>query len=76
MRYVFIEYARHLPYNISNQIIELNNKVVNEILPNILTNINQKLNYLNEISAPRELIPLPTNVTKSKTLKSITKTLF
>ena len=47
MRYVFIEYARHLPYNISNQIIELNNKVVNEILPNILTNINQKLNYLN-----------------------------
>jgi hypothetical protein len=69
MRYVFIEYARHLPNNITKQIMTLNGKVINEILPMIITNINQKLNYLKEINTPRNLLPLPENVTKSKTLK-------
>lgn len=72
MRYVFIEYARHLPYNISEQIKELNCKVINEILPNVMTNINQKLDYMKEIENPRQLIPLPINVNKNnKNIPSI-----
>jgi hypothetical protein len=76
MRYIFLEYARHLPYNIMQQIIELNNKVLNEIIPTIITNVTQKINYLSEINGNRQVLPLPIYVGKSKTLKSVTSVLF
>lgn len=65
MRYVFLEHARHLPYNISGQIKELNCRVVGEIFPNLITNITQRIDYLNEIENPINLVPLPTNVNKN-----------
>lgn len=65
MRYVFLEYAKHLPYNIKNQILELNYMVVHEIIPNIITNITQKIEYLDKLDKPRELLPLPINVNKN-----------
>jgi hypothetical protein len=71
MRYLFYEYALHLPYNIKEQINNLNNLVVNDVLSNIITNITQYVNYINEISKPRELLPLPVNVNKSKNLPSV-----
>jgi|UniRef100_A0A6C0EE42 hypothetical protein len=76
MRYVFIEYARHLPYDIMNQIKELNCKVINEIFPNIITNITQKIDYLQELDCPRKLLDLPKNVNKTKNLKSVASILF
>ena len=76
MRYVFIEYAKHLPYNIIEQIIELNNYVIKEILPLVMTNIDQKINYLKEINNPRQLIDPPINISKTKPLKSITSVIF
>ena len=76
MRYIFIEYARHLPYDILKQIKELNNRVVDEIVPTIITNINQKIDYLKEINNPRQLLELPQNVHKTKNLKSISSILF
>lgn len=62
MRYVFIEYAKHLPYNIAEQIKELNCRVVNEVVPNIITNATQHINYIAEINGPRKVISLPQNV--------------
>jgi hypothetical protein len=62
MRYIFLEYALHLPYDIDKQIYQLNKKVVMDILPNVLTNISQKIDYLKEINSPRQLLPLPINV--------------
>ena len=62
MRYVFLEYARHLPYDTVRQIQELNCRVVGEILPSVMTNIEQTIDYLDEISNPRKLLPLPINV--------------
>jgi len=76
MRYIFIEYARHMPYDIMNQIKELNCKVINEILPNIITNVTQKIEYLNKINCPRQLLSLPINVNKTKNLKSVASILF
>ena len=64
MRYMFLEHAKHLPFNISKQIYELNKMVVLDILPNVMTNIKQKLDYLKEINNPRQVLPLPIN-TKS-----------
>ena len=79
MRYVFIEYARHLPYDIKGQINELNCRVVSEILPNVITNAQQHIGYLKDIEKIREPLPLPIstkyNTTNSKTLPSITKVL-
>jgi aspartyl-tRNA synthetase len=62
MRYIYIEYARHLPYNIAQQIRELNCRVVSDILPNIITNVTQRIDYLNEIEKPRQINTLAQNV--------------
>ena len=75
MRYTFIEYARHLPYDIGNQIRELNSIVISQILPNIITQITQRKEYLRVISAPREVLPYPTSEsTSNKLLPSVTTT--
>lgn len=72
MRYVYLEYAKHLPHNITDQIRDLNCQVVGQILPDVITNINQHINYLIEIQNPRKLIPLPVNVNKNnKNLPSL-----
>jgi hypothetical protein len=77
MRYVFIEYARHLPYNVDKQIVELNCKVVSEILPSVITNIRQKIDYLKHIDCPVIPIPLPINTkNENKELPSVTNVLF
>jgi len=76
MRYVFLEYARHLPYNITQQIRELNNVVIDEILPNIFTNITQKIEYLKTINGERQILELPVNVNHSKILPSISNIFF
>ena len=68
MRYIFIEFSRHLPYNIDKQIKELNYLVIKEVLPDIMTNITQNITYLNSIVEPRKLVQLPVNTTKNKTL--------
>lgn len=78
MRYVFLEYARHLPYDIKGQINELNCRVISEILPNVITNAEQHIGYLRDIEKIREPLPLPISTkytANSKTLPSITKVL-
>ena len=61
MRYVFIEYSRNLPYDINNQIKNLNYQVVNEILPTVISNIDQKIGYLKDIETQPIGPPLPIN---------------
>ena len=77
MRYIFLEYAKNLPFNIDKQIAELNCRVVGDILPNIFTNVRQKIDYLKEIDCPRPQIPLPINTkSENKELPSISNVLF
>jgi hypothetical protein len=71
MRYVFIEYARNLPYDLTKQINELNCIIVNMILPDIITNFEQKLGYLRDIQGRKPLVPLPESANKQKTLPFI-----
>jgi hypothetical protein len=72
MRYVFIEYSRNLPFDIHGQIKDLNCTVVGEILPTIISNVDQKVGYLRDISTQPIGPPLPIN-TKSleRTLPSM-----
>jgi len=77
MRYVFIEYARHLPYDIKGQIKELNNLVVGEITPGVITNATQRVGYLKTIQNPQGLVPLPRNTSNNaKDLPSVSTVLF
>ena len=64
MRYVFIEYSRNLPFDISNQIKELNNIVVGEITATVISNFDQKIGYLRDRETQPIGPPLPIN-TKS-----------
>lgn len=63
-RYVWIQYAKHLPDNISQQIEELNCRVINEVMPDLISNIKQKIKYLDDISKPYTPLPPPLNVNK------------
>ena len=68
MRYVFLYNAKFLPYQIDEQINELNCLVIKEILPNIITSITQKVEYLDYINVRPPLLDLPISTSKSKTL--------
>ena len=68
MRYIFIEYAKNLPYDLTKQINELNCTVVGAIVPDIITNFEQKIGYLRDIETRGELIPLPKSTNVPKTL--------
>jgi len=70
MQYVFLENAKHLPYNIKGQIKDLNCQVIGEILPNIITNFEQKLGYLRDIEKRQPILDLPKSSTADRTLPS------
>lgn len=73
MQYIYLEYAKHLPYNIKSQIRDLNCQVVGEILPIIITNFEQKLGYLRDIEKRQPLVELPKSSTSDRTLISINR---
>lgn len=73
MRWVYVNYARNLPFKIKEQITDLNNKVIKEILPKVLSEANQYLDYLRDIEKPVEPLPPPVNVSKDRTLPSISE---
>lgn len=49
MRYVWIQDSKNLDFNIKEQITTLNCRVVGEIYPNVVTNIEQYINYLKDV---------------------------
>lgn len=62
MRATYMEYARSLPNFTVRQCKALNKKVIDQLLPNLLTNIRQDYGYLKEINKPLSPIPRPVNV--------------
>ena len=73
MRWVYVNYARNLPFKIKEQIIQLNNSVVCELVPNLISAANQHLDYLRDIEKPLEPLPPPVNVSRDRTLPSISE---
>lgn len=74
MRSIYLEYSRHLPTNIDEQVAKLNKYVLREIIPGMITNIEQQMLYLRDISQPIQPIPLPLNVNNAgrRNLPSVT----
>jgi hypothetical protein len=76
MQYIFLENAKHLPYNIKSQIRDLNCQVVGEILPTIISNFEQKLGYLRDIEKRQPLLDLPKSSTADRTFPSASRENF
>lgn len=73
MRAVFLEYGRFLPNQIVRQVKRLNQIVVQQVVPGMITEIKQEYGYLREINKPLSPIPRPMNVNNAgrRTLPSI-----
>lgn len=62
MRSVYFTYSKHLPTHVEDQLKELNRYTLREIIPGMITNIEQQMLYLKDISQPIQPIALPLNV--------------
>jgi hypothetical protein len=69
MRSVYLQYAKHLDYNIDGQIHELNSIVIREAVPNIITNVKQYIGYIRDASSLPTPLEQPIN-TSSRGEKS------
>lgn len=49
MRSIYLQYAKNVPTDIDNQVKELNNLVLNECIPDIITNLKQYIGYITDI---------------------------
>jgi len=74
MRAVFLQHAKNLDKHIVRQVKALNQLLLNEMIPDIMTNIKQYYGYLKEINEPLKPIARPLNVSGAgrKMLPSIT----
>jgi hypothetical protein len=74
MRYIYLDYGKNLPNEIVRQVKILNDKTINYMLPDILTNIKQYYGYIRDISNPiTPLIrPMSTNANGRRALPSYT----
>ena len=73
MRAVYLQYAKHLPTGIPQQISELNRQVIEYILPKIMSEIKQYIFYIQDIQKLPTQIELPKNlsVKGTRTLASV-----
>ena len=61
MRSIYLQYAKHVNYDIPQQINELNSLVVREAVPGIITNVKQYLGYSVDIQRMPMPMDLPVN---------------
>lgn len=65
MRSIFLQFSKNVEYNVAGQIHELNDLVVREAVPDIITNIKQYIGY----SADIERLPIPMDLPKNPSSK-------
>jgi len=74
MRYIYLDYAKNLPKDTIKQLKVLNKILINYMMPDLMTNLKQDVEYLKVYDKPREILNLPidTNHSGRRTLPSIT----
>ena len=75
MRSMYLQHARHVPDHIPEQIQELNNLVTDDVVPNIVSEINGYIGYLERAFGPRQILDRPECVSSAgqRTLSSVTR---
>ena len=61
MRYIYLQEGRFLKYKINEQVENLNNKLLELIIPDISTGVKQQLGYIKYINEPLNPIDRPFN---------------
>jgi len=64
MRSIYFQYGKNLPENVTEQILDLNTRVIIWCVPQIISNIKQSQQYIKDISTmpiPLERSVLPSN---------------
>jgi hypothetical protein len=69
MRATYLQYGKNLPDHIREQIEELNNVVIETIVPKVMVQVEQYITYLRDISEPYRIMDAPqsTNTAGRKT---------
>jgi hypothetical protein len=78
MRCVYYEYCRFLPFQVIRQVKNLNRKLIESIVPEMITNLKQQYSYIKEINEPLKPIDRPLNVSNAgrKTLPAMSTIFF
>lgn len=76
MRSMYIQHARHVPNDIPGQIRELNNLVVDDVVPGIISEANAYYGYLERAFVQRKIMDRPeyVSISGTKTLPSVSRT--
>lgn len=75
MRSIYLQYARNLSTDIQRQVQELNHRVVNHSVPNVVSNILQHMHYKKDIQTGPIYMEHPENVSSAGS-KSLMPNLF
>ena len=75
MRSIYLQYSEHQPTSIEEQTANLNQKVLEYCVPNILTNIQQYVGYQESIDTLPGVMDHPQNMSNSGT-KTLMNPLF
>ena len=67
MRSIYLQYSRNLKTNIKEQIADLNKIVVEQLAPDLLSNVKQYIKYLEDRNEPYRLMERPQNVSSAGT---------
>lgn len=78
MRDVYITCSTFSPYKLVHQVKLLNDAVCKKIIPDMISIMKQDQEYINQLDKPRDILPLPVNVSKAGrlSLPSVTTLFF
>ena len=71
MRSIYLQYSKNLTNNIKEQVEELNDMVVTEGVPNIMSNIKQYLGYKQNLETGPAFMEHPQNVSNAGSKTSV-----
>ena len=76
MRSIYLQYSKNLPYNIKEQIEELNTMILDYCIPNILSELEQYLAYKVNVSQLPEPMARPKSLSSAGEKTLILKNFF
>ena len=62
MRSIYFSHCKHLPCNVRQQVRQLNDRVIEYCVQNVLEEIEMRDKFVNDLTQPRQIMPRSTNV--------------
>ena len=65
MRSIYLQHGKNVPTGIKEQIQELNNQVVDTLVPKLMSNVSQYLTYTKNLDQAPQFMDHPKNVSNA-----------